>query len=158
MTLATQVQTAIERYLSTAFSLTTVTEVHDGGFEDLLVKKTPINAITSVTNTNTSSVVVSTTYAFYPEEGRIFLDSGEKWDASVKRKWSIEYIYGVGSIPEDIQLAIDTWVAMLTADSSGNLTSYKTGDDSETYGSSIGGMPPVVKAILDRYKGPRTIF
>ena len=158
MALADQVQLAIERYLSTAFSLTTVTEVHDGGFQDLIVKKTPISSITSVTNTNSSSVVVSTTYAFYPEEGRIFLDSGEKWDSSQKRKWSVEYVYGVGSIPDDIQLAIDTWVAMLTADSSGNLSSYKTGDDSETYFSSIGGMPPVVKSILDRYKGPRTIF
>ena len=157
MTLATQVQTAVERYLSTAFTATTVTQVFDGGDKDLIVDFVPISSITSVTDTINSTVRASTNYSFYPDEGYIYLKDGSTWEED-RRKWSVEYIYGVSSIPEDVQLAIDTWVAALTADDTGSLKKYKTGDDEEEYKDSIGAMPMNVKAILDRYKGPRTIF
>jgi hypothetical protein len=157
MTLASQVQATIENYLSTAFALTTVTQVMDGGFEDLIVKYSPISSITSVTDTYVTTVIASTAYDFYPDRGTIHLDSGEVWGDSKRRQWSIEYIYGVNGIPEDVQLAIDTWVAALTADTTGNLSSYKTGDDEESY-FQIGARPSNVKMILDNYKGRRTIF
>jgi hypothetical protein len=157
MALSDQVQLAIERYLSTKFTATTVTEVFDGGSKDLFTAFTPISSITSITNTATSSVKATTTYSFYPDQGAIYLKDGSTWNDSIRRKWSVVYIYGASAIPDDIQLAIDTWVALLTADDTGTLSSYKTGDDSETY-FQIGEMPGQVKGILDNYKGRRSLF
>jgi len=160
MALSDQVKQAIAIYLwgadgdDAAFATaTTAIEYFDGGHEDLLVRKTPIMGITEVFNVSASSTVTATTYDYYTSVGSIYRKSGAEWGSSGKRRqFKVTYTYGFTSIPDDIQLAIDTWVNYLTADNTGALKSYKTGDDSESYSDAVStqGMPATVKNILQR--------
>lgn len=150
MTLATQVQAAIEKYCNTKFSATAVTQVFDGGFEDLIVKIGPIISITSITNNTDATVLASTKYAVDAKYGSIYLTTNSRW-AKGRGKWTVVYQAGYATIPDDIQLAIDMWVDYLTTNASGAVSSYKTGDDSETY-YVIDNMPTQVKGLISKYK------
>jgi hypothetical protein len=154
MALSDQVQKAIETYIGSALSATTATAFFDGGNDSLIVEKGPIISITTVFDVSASATVTATAYDFYTSQACIFKKNGGDWGNEGERKrFRVDYVYGYASIPDDIQLAIDTWVNYLTADNTGALKSYKTGDDSETYGEvTVMGMPSTVKALLSRYR------
>jgi hypothetical protein len=152
MTIATQVTKAVESYLNTKLTITTTTEYFDGGFEDLIVRKTPIVSVTSIEDMSSSATVTATTYGFYTAQGFIYYKNEEEWDEG-RQKWKVIYTCGYTStaIPADIQLAMDKWVAFLTAEPTGAVQSWSLGDYSETF-VDIGNMPRQVKALLDPYK------
>ena len=155
-----QIIAAVEKYCNIVTSSTAVTEYFDGGHEDLIVKVGPIISITSITDmkatqtTSDDTVMTSTAYNFYPERGMIYRYDGSDWNEG-RRRWKVSYVAGLGSIPADLQMAVDMWLDYLTSNASGALKSYKTGDDSETY-LDVRDMPRQVKAVLDKYK--RTVF
>lgn len=153
MALSDQVEQAVKSYIGCVFTAVTATVYADGGHEFLLVDKRPIVSISSIIDTepSTPTTTTSTLYDFYPDEGMIFLKSGENWSYGKRRKWKITVSHGYESIPEDVQLAIDTWVNHLTDNPSSTLKSYKTGDDSETY-VDVKDMPGQVKSLLMPYK------
>ena len=162
MALADQVKDAVFRYImgtelvdSSSIAAyfdggQTVVAYIDGGVEDLVVKTNPVISIDEVFDVSSSAAITSTDYHFYPLRGCIYKDNGNNWKDG-RRRWKITYVAGYTAIPQDIQLAIDKWVAYLTADSTGALKSYKTGDDSETY-FDIGDMPSQIKALLGKFK------
>lgn len=155
MTLATQVQAAIEKYCGTKFSSTTTVVRMNGGHKELIVQIGPIISITSIVDKDDSDAVIAATlYDFYELEGMIYKEDGSTWGLG-RRRYEITYQAGYASIPEDVQLAIDTWVAYLTANDSGAISSYKTGDDEETY-HIVTDMPDTVKSLISKYK--RIVF
>lgn len=153
MALSDQVQKAIETYLGTALSVTTATAFFDGGEQELIINKGPIVTISSIYDVSASATVTATAYGFY-SSGRVYKNNGSDFgNRGERERFRVIYTYGYSSIPDDIQLAIDTWVNYLTADNTGALKSYKTGDDSESYGEvTVTGMPATVKALLSRYR------
>lgn len=159
MTLATQVQAAIEKYCNTEFAATATVQYFDGGFPELIVKVGPIISITSLLDmdaTAVGSAVASTVYDFDPLQGMVYKKEGGDWsDSKSRRRWKLSYSGGYASIPENVQLAIDMWVDYLTSNASGAVKSYTTGDDSETY-FDLGQMPAQVKTLIAPYK--RMIF
>lgn len=162
MALSDQITKAVATYIwgtgATGAALSTATtaiEYYDGGFIDLIVKKAPIISVVSVFDVSASATVTSTAYGLYTATGTIYKNNGSKWgNSGERRRFKITYTYGYTTIPDDIQLAIDTWVNYLTADSTGALSGYSTGDDSETYNQSVSvsGMPSTVKKLLAPYK------
>lgn len=157
MALVDQVKAAIEKYCNIKLSSTAIVKKFDGGFEDLIVRTAPIISITSIVDNYTSTTLASSTYDFDSEEGFIFRTDGACWDSNKRNHWTVTYQAGYTTIPDDLQLAIDTWEAYLTVNPTGALSSYKTGDDSETYaGVGTHNMPLTVKMLLAKYK--RIIF
>jgi hypothetical protein len=153
MALADQVKARVLKFINTVHTATTATVYSDGGFEFLEVNKRPIISVTSVINVEPTTAVTATatTYDFYPEQGWIFKKDGSCWESSSRRrKWKITVSYGLQTIPADMQLAIDMWVQHLTENVSGNVKSYKTGDDAESYGD-VGPMPSQVRSLLQPY-------
>lgn len=162
MALADQIKDAVFRYImgteiqnSTAIASyfaggATVVAYLDGNEENLVVKTSPIISISAIFDVSQSATITATTYDFYSAAGCIYKDNGNAWGVG-KRRWKTTYLAGYSAIPQDIQLAIDKWVAYATADSTGALKSYKTGDDSETY-FDIGDMPSQIKALLGKFK------
>lgn len=155
MALSDQVQAAIEQYLNTAFSVTTATAYIDGGTRYLLIEKSPLVSIVSIYDVDSSATVTATTYGFY-SSGRIYKHDGSTWgSAENNEQFTVTYTYGYASIPDDIQLAIDTWVNYLTEDNTGGgISSYRTGDDGQVF-KTVKDMPNTVKALL---RGKRRIL
>lgn len=161
MALSDQVQKAIATYIwgqdADASALSTAVsniEYCEGGL-DIILRKVPVVSVTEILIVSTSSTVTASTYDFHPEVGYVYKVSGASWAEYARpRNYKVTYTYGFSAIPDDIQLAIDTWVNYLTADSTGALSGYKTGDDSETYSAAvtIAGMPPTVRNLLSKYK------
>lgn len=164
MTLDTQIKKAIATYIwgmgASADALATATasvEYFNGGYPDLIVKRTPMLGLSLIEDliATATATVTSTTYTYDPDQGMIYKKSGDNWgDEGERRRFLVTYTYGFTSIPDDIQLAIDTWTNYLTADNTGARNSYRTGDDSETYTAdvSVNGMPSTVKKLLAPYK------
>lgn len=152
MTLASQVTQAIATYCGIRLTSGPVTQKFDGDVEELIVKIGPATAVTSITDNDNSTTVAASTYSLDTDLGSIYLRKGGKWGTSKSRqRYTVVYTAGYTTIPDDIQLAIDTWVNYLTTNNSGSLQSYKTGDDSETY-YQIGSMPDTVKGLLQKYR------
>ena len=159
MALSDQVKKAIATYIwdikadvnafATAVSSTAF---FDGGFVDLIVRRTPLIGVVYIFDITASATVAATSYQHYTAQGIIFKDNGGTWgEDGDRRRFRVEYTYGFTAIPDDVQLAIDTWVNYLTTNNTGAISSYTTGDDSESY-VDVKDMPNTVKALLGKYR------
>jgi hypothetical protein len=159
MALSDQVKKAIVTHIwdknasvSALATAVSCTAFFNGGFQDLIVTRVPLGTVVSVFDVSQSATVAATSYQYDKNQGIIFKDNGSDWgESGDRRRFRVVYTYGFSSIPDDVQLAIDTWVNYLTANNSGSISSYATGDDSESY-AEVREMPNTVKALLSKYK------
>jgi len=162
MAIADQIKSAVYRYImGTEISITTsiasyfaggvtVISYFDGGDIDIRVDTSPILSISEVLDVSSTTTATASSYGFDPIAGVIYHENGSYWKEG-RRKWKVTYLAGHSAIPGDIQLAMDRWEAYVTADSTGAIKSYTTGDDSETY-FDIGGIPAQIKSLLSKFK------
>lgn len=153
MALVDQVTAAVETYCGIKIAQDTVVQTFDGNVDELVLKIGPAVSVTSITDKdNSNSTVTASTYSLDTELSAIYKENGDKWGSSRSRqRWTVTYVAGYSSVPEDLQLAIDTWVDYLTNSPSGSLKSYTTGDDSETY-MDVEEMPNTVMGLLQKYR------
>ena len=121
MTVADQVKKAVETFTGVVFTVTTSTVYADGGYEFIFVNKRPIVSIGAIVDTQpvTPTTTTASAYDFFPERGSIYLKSGASWSPGQRRKWKITLDHGYAAVPDDVQLAIDTWVAAIGDNPSG---------------------------------------
>lgn len=163
-TLITQYSRAIEKYCDRVFTSTSYTEYVDGGSEFLNTVQYPIISITSITDTQDSTVVDSTDYDFYANSGMIFRKDNNSlelfaednlfWGPGRKR-WKVIYTAGYASTPEDIKLAINMLVAMTRERTDPSIEGENVGDYQSQRALPAQGWPKEVLQLLRPYKKER---
>ena len=158
--LISMVSNEVVRYTGRQFDDTSKVEYIDGGNVNLIVQAPPINTVTSILDTaDDDSTVDSGLYSFDPAAGMIYLDddsiavlavssAGQAWGVG-RRRWKVTYVPDyAGGTPEDIKLAVLTWIADSYANRD-DLSSERLGDHAVT---RAGAMPKRVELILNSYR------
>lgn len=154
---------SIESYCRRTWTQGSVTEYFDGGGRDFAVSTPPIDSITTITDTEDSSVVDSDDYDYNPVAGLIYLSDtaptialyGNSHWGEGRRRWEVVYVGGTDGAPSDVKQACLQWVSdIYNSRGTEGMKSYKIGDISWTRDdvASQHGMPASVKMILDNHR------
>ena len=158
--LITLYQDAVKNYCGLEFEQEAITEYLDGGAQNLIVTRPPIDSITGVyDNYDDDEEVDSDDYTNDPNAGLIFFSEGSTstW-GSGRRRWKVIYTGDYDGAPNPVKLAL----FMLISKTLNNRDPFKTSENIGDYGYSISPLvlsksswPPEVKALLNQYKAVR---
>ena len=147
-----QYSQVVRDYCNREFTQEEITEYHDGGHNELIVKRPPISSITGVYDAHSNDDEVDfDDYTFEPNTGVIFGSDGNviDWTAG-RRKWKVVYTGDYNGAPDSVKLAMCLMISKTIAARSAGLTSEKLGDYQYTISADT--IPPDIRTLLDKYR------
>lgn len=128
-------EAAIAKRVSLPFTDATITDVIDGGVDELVLSIAPISAVAQVVDRTDNTVLDPELYDVDPDRGFVIKEHG--FFARGRRRWAVDYTagYTAGQVPDDLQQAVlllaQTWWSN-RGSGGGQTVSEKIGDYSYT--------------------------
>lgn len=149
--LITQVSAAVEKYCGRNFTQKSESATLDGGLDYLILPTAPVISITSVTDTDSGSILDPSDYDYYPSSGVLYLKDSSKWGLG-RQRWEIAYEAGHIDTPEDVKLAVAMEVKARLEHLDPRVQKEGVGDYNYELGARDGFFSPEARDLLAKYR------